>query len=64
LIKGAVTKSKRDCRTTIFLQADDHVVRQKLENKALHLALLGALNGIPMVQCLTKISRCSVSRRR
>jgi hypothetical protein len=53
-----------DCRTTIYLQAYDHVVTQKLENKALHLALPNALNGIPMVHCMTKISRCSVSRRR
>jgi hypothetical protein len=64
LIVDTITKLERDCRATISLQAEDHVITQKLENKALHLALSGALNGIPMVQCLTKISRCNVSRRR
>jgi hypothetical protein len=64
LIMDTITKLKRDCRSTISLQAEDHVVTHKLKNKALHLALLGALNGVPMVQCLTKISRCSAPRRR
>ena len=50
MIEGAITKSKMDCRTTISLQADDHVVTQKLENKALQIALSGALNGLPIVQ--------------
>jgi hypothetical protein len=45
-----ITKTKMDYRTTIFLQTDDHVVTQKLKNKALQLALSGALNGVPMVQ--------------
>jgi hypothetical protein len=51
-----ITKLERDCRATISLQAEDHVVTQKLENKALHLALSGALNGIPMVQCLQRLA--------
>jgi hypothetical protein len=51
-----ITKLERDYRTTIYLQAEDHVVTQELENKAFHSALSGALNGIPMVQCLTKIT--------
>jgi hypothetical protein len=64
LIVDIITKLERDCRATISLQDEDHVVTQKLENKALHLALSCALNGIPMVQCLTKINRYNVSRRR
>jgi hypothetical protein len=46
----AIRKTKMDYRTTIYLQTDDHVVTQKLKNKALQLALSGALNGVPMVQ--------------
>jgi hypothetical protein len=64
LIVDTITKLERDYRATISLQAKDHVVTQELENKALHLALSGALNGIPMVQCLTKINRYNVSHRR
>jgi hypothetical protein len=45
----AITKIKIDYRTTISLETDDHVVTQKLKNKALQLALLGALNGVLMV---------------
>jgi hypothetical protein len=63
LIVDTITKLERDYRATISLQDEDHVVTQELENKALHLALSGDLNGIPMVQCLTKISRYIVSRR-
>jgi hypothetical protein len=64
LIVDTIKKLERDCRATISLQAEDHIVTQKIENKALHLALSGALNGIPMVECLTKISRYNVSRHR
>jgi hypothetical protein len=46
----AIAESKMDYRTTISLQTDDHVVTLKLKNKALQLALSGALNGVPMVQ--------------
>jgi hypothetical protein len=46
----AIAKSKMDYRTNIPLQIDDHVVTQKLKNKALQLALSGALNEVPMVQ--------------
>jgi hypothetical protein len=53
---NTITKLERDYRTTISLQAEDHVVIQELENKAFHSALSGTLNGIPMVECLTKIT--------
>jgi hypothetical protein len=59
-----ITKLERDYRATISLQAEDHVVTQELENKALHLALSGDLNGIPMVQCLTKINIYIISHHR
>ena len=46
----AIATSKMDYRTTIPLQTDDHVVTPKLKNKALQLAMSGALNEVPMVQ--------------
>jgi hypothetical protein len=50
LILDAIAKSKMDYGTTIPLPTDDHVVTQKLKNKALQLALSGALNEVPKAQ--------------